>query len=169
MKRILIAFIILVLFYSCSQTPEQKAQKVITNYLQKNIDDWKSYESIEFGNLDSSYSLFDEDYKIIITDSVNSSKIFNAQMELFNFYLDEHETSEAQKVLLVCDSVARESKRADSLLITARKEWKSIFNGWHLMHKYRAKNLNGNYKLHNVHFEISKDFSSVDPIYDLGN
>ena len=51
MKKILILFCFVLLFISCTKTPEQKAQKQIKEYLAKVLNDTNSYEPVSFGTL----------------------------------------------------------------------------------------------------------------------
>lgn len=52
MKYVVSVLLISVL-YSCSNSPEKRAQQLIKNYLMKNLDDPSSYESEDFGKLDT--------------------------------------------------------------------------------------------------------------------
>ena len=45
-------------FVGCNNSNEKKAQKLIKEYLSKNLNDASSYESVEFSKLDSTFSVF---------------------------------------------------------------------------------------------------------------
>ncbi|MCK9401642.1 MAG: hypothetical protein M0Q51_16860 [Bacteroidales bacterium] len=61
MKKITFLLLsIAIIGIGCTLSPEKKAQKGIKEYLQKNLDDAKSYEGIEFSNLLNDYTKFED-------------------------------------------------------------------------------------------------------------
>jgi len=63
MKNVLSILIIGFIFFACTKSPEQKAQIAIKEYLKKNLNDAKSYEPVEFGNLIYDSTVFIETKK----------------------------------------------------------------------------------------------------------
>ena len=168
MKNLYFVIFVLMLL-SCTQSPEKKAQKAVTTYLQQNLDDWKSYESISYSSIDSLMTNFEDDHKILLSDSSSTIRILNASIELRDFYISIYDIEGANKVKKECDSVYIKINIIDSLLLKCRKSWESSFAGYSIKHKFRAKNKIGNSQLHEVYFQVNSDFTSVEPIFDLGD
>jgi len=51
MKRLFILIATIAILYSCGDNNQRKAEKLITNYLKEHLDDWDSYEPVEFSEL----------------------------------------------------------------------------------------------------------------------
>lgn len=60
-KLTVVLFIALV---ACSQSKEEKAKSLIKENMKTSMNDFKSYEAVEFGKLDSTYTSYhnDENY-----------------------------------------------------------------------------------------------------------
>lgn len=141
-------FILLtVLLAACSETREQKAQGLVKEYLNKNLNDPKSYESVSWGTLDSSFTTYEEIAAIDI--AMQSKAAERAVDELKN---GDPEIGEMYKKDY--DSL---TKRLDSIKLA----YKPTFNCLMLKHKYRAKNAMGAVILEEKTFFIADDFSKV--------
>ncbi len=161
MKKIIV---LILLFSACVRSPQDKAKALIDHELRTTLHDYKSYEPVEFGKWDSSYT--------IVAD-------FPAYQDLFEKYnSSKKETEEAlKKMELYVGSIY---SRAEFQLWTKRsnqsikdmgiynhsmdsinKKFKPEFNGWHIKHSFRAKSLAGNLGIHHYDYYFDKDISKI--------
>jgi len=142
--------ILLIIIMSGCSTPEKKAQQAVTNYLKENLNDWKSYEPIEWSYYDSSFSNYDDEFTIL----KSQLKLLQSKADL-SLSLADLTAYKQQK-----DSVNNLSIFLDS----ARVNFKPSFNGYRIQHKFRAKNYQGNYIINERLFHVYKDYSGAKEI-----
>jgi PBP1b-binding outer membrane lipoprotein LpoB len=88
MKKIIFLIFIVFYLFSCSNNdPKQKVENEINEYLSKNLDEYSSYESVEFGELDT---LWNENRKqigwhIFHTYRCNIDGVKNTTTTVFTF------------------------------------------------------------------------------------
>ena len=132
-KSILTIAALSFLIISCS-SPEKKAKKLIEGHLSKNMNDFKSYEPVEFSKLDSSFSTYerrtmDLDIDTVVTDDLNSAY---EKEDKFNAQEDINE-----------------------------KNFKPVFIGWRMNHQFRGKNAFGAMVLSDYNFQFDKDLTKI--------
>lgn len=144
MKRLL-PFTCLCLF-ACSKPPEQKAKDLIAKELNLTLHDFKSYEPVQFGKLDSSFTSLDknEDYEASINrmeEIVKELKEMNQDMDIYgslwSSYRLEQETRKFKRLRI---EFQYNQYLSDSISNAFRQQ----FKGWQMKHSFRAKNLAGN-------------------------
>lgn len=91
MKKILLIIVSLfsILLFSCENSNEKKAKEAIRNYLNENLDDMSTYESVKFGTLDTVMTRVDlSSFTSKAKDSDDSSKIkiIDINYEMFHSY-----------------------------------------------------------------------------------
>ena len=59
MKKAMLLAVMAVLFYSCSK--EQKCKQLVKDYLSKNLDDFKSYDPVEYSKIFADSSTYYDD------------------------------------------------------------------------------------------------------------
>lgn len=126
MKKLLLLFTASLFLVSCSN--EQKAKKAIRVYLSKNINDFKSYEPVEYGDLDGIFNNKYEkmlDAEMIIKDSI----IFQRKVYEYKF---ENTDSLEKYTALLADAVEK--------LQLGTKDHEHKLIGFEQYHKFRAKN-----------------------------
>jgi hypothetical protein len=89
MKKILL-FVFAVLFIGCV-SKEQRAKKLIKEELRKTLHDFKSYEAVTFGTLDSVFTDFtDTPFGDSIFKEINSrAKLLKTQISETNEAIDD--------------------------------------------------------------------------------
>lgn len=152
MKK-LINLVLLVVFstiiVSCT-SPEKKAQKAIKDYLQANLNDAKSYESVEFGKLiTDSTEFYAPLYDYAIEESAYKSDSL--------LYDEFHDNSDKAKMLESENQLNEKKKEFEK----AKANFKSELI-YKMSHKYRAKNKLGAVILEENTFIIDKDFNKAE-------
>lgn len=163
--------LILTLVYSCQPSPEKKAQKLIVEKLKLSLHDWDSYESVQFGKLDSMYSSYLDDSAY--NENVNN---YDKYQKLFDKYLDEMNDYSgyisstfrikyniASKMTdMYLDSLRKYAPICDSL----KENYVPKFIGWTMTHSFRSNNAMGHKTIgHYKYFfdiEISKVINDKD-------
>lgn len=151
MKKLIFVFVVLLaLISSCSKTPEQKAQQSIKDYLQKNLNDAKSYESVEFGTL-----LFDS----TSYDDTEAGKIFKEIEYKYEYdSIVSGISNELQKEFIESKQKYEDAKvNYDTELLKFKPE----FKGYTIRHKYRGKNKMGGVVLESKYFIMDKEFKII--------
>ncbi|SHG07750.1 hypothetical protein [Pedobacter caeni] len=169
-----------VLFYSCSK--EDKAKKSIKEYLSKTMHDFKSYEPVEYGTLDSSYS----DYKssdiykkknltaVKLMDSVEKlekkiEQIENknqlSKIKYYDWYegskFDNAEREEMLSILKVNKEMLLSVKQIYKTMSADSAAFKPEFNGYKMSHTFRGKNITGATIINTEVFHMNKAMDKV--------
>ncbi len=143
MKHYLKFFVIVLVLTSCTKSNEDKAKEGVKDYLKTNMNDFKSYEPVEWGAVDS---LFLECQETQEYKELNDSIAFyfdksnnNTSHEEWQKYFDLHQ-------------------KASNKLIVMLKMYKPKFDGYKIIHKYRGTNELGAMVLNETWFYLDKDF-----------
>lgn len=156
MKRILIFLSILTIFTSCNNQDRQ-AKKLIKENMRSTLNDYKSYEPIEFGVLVHGKTSFGQSFEGKLLDSDILS-----HLEKMNEYLDEGIASTSMSQFYL-DKSNEEKKIADELSAKRIKEYEN-YKGeecWKMTHLFRAKNAGGLYGIHNSIFYFNKEITKI--------
>lgn len=154
MKKVIFMLLAVIAFCGCAGTTnESTAKQLIKERLKLNLHDYSSYESVEFGSLDSTFTtlLTDSAFFKAFTRRLAYQKARNESYE--NAELWKSVSRERQKQYLGLekqyqDSVTRYIAFEDS----ARNKFIPVFNGFAMRHSFRANNANGNKVItHNVY------------------
>lgn len=143
------------IFVACNVN-DKKAEKLIKDYLSKNLNDASSYEPVEFSELDSTFSNFyfsPEGQELIEKQDFAHNRAFELKMEDI---LEEN--PEIQDSIRIYNQIEEESKR---LYEQKEKNYKGEFNGWKMSHKYRAKNGFGATILGVTKFTFNKEITEI--------
>jgi hypothetical protein len=145
----------------CTLSPEKKAQEAIKEYLVKNLDDAKSYESIEFSALLNDYTKF-EDTLLgkKLSDSLNHYRL---RYRLDSTGIENCKKEDCQKGYLnyLKESIKLTKQKyieAQTAYDKEKPNFKSEFRGFIISHTYRAKNKFGGYVKESHWFYLDKDF-----------
>ena len=134
---------------ACSSSNEDKAKRTVKDYLKENLDNFKSYEPVFWGNL--------REFSI---DSIKQND---------SYYQEHlHSANEALKrskeLLIIIDSYKskKDTISIEYAEIVAQIEGcRARYECWVIDHKYRASNNIGALILNEETFYITKDCSSV--------
>lgn len=146
MKRIIFLFIGIFLMHGCSS--ETKTQRAIKEYLSRNLDDFDSYEPIEFGSVDSVFNNRYEnmpDSESVLRDSIMAQK-------LVNDYTNNPDS--LNKYTLILNEATQKLKEGT-------KDYKRTLIGLEQFHKFRAKNKLGGTAIHIGLFTLDTKLEKV--------
>jgi hypothetical protein len=162
MKFAFFVFCHLVLI-SCSPKPKEDVVKDnIHEYLSKTMHDFKSYEAVEFGKLDSMLSSYHktERYDSLKAafhvlkeeseDALDNAKIYQWTNKRLGLKYIEESTLAANGM----DSIAKLMKKESAA-------FKPIFIGYNIFHSFRGKNLNGATGLTSKYFILDSSMKVV--------
>ena len=140
---------------------ESKAKKLIKEYLKTNMNDWDSYEPLEFSKLDSTFKFIssNEKYKheiikcLDVLDSIYDASNKEEQ-DNYDLYMEVIENriqrDHAERIRNIGDKI-------DTMF---------IFNGWRITHKFRNKNMYGAKVIETKTFFFNKNITRITSIYD---
>lgn len=153
MKKIIL-LTLLVSLSSCTKTPEQKAQKSVSDYLVSKLDDPKSYESVSFGKLKSTFTDIKDDPKYLkleaeyIEANTKQDEQYQSAMSMTHDNTIKEATDLFKKRMAITKSIGDE-------IADFRKNFKPqsilIMN-----HKYRARNKMGALVLDSLTFTMDR-------------
>ena len=169
MKKITILIVAVTLLVSCSN-PEKKAQKLIEKELQTSLNDPKSYESVNFGSLDSVFTSPSRDidyigYKSKYDVYTNAYEEQMAKVKLYSglsIYYDETKFA-LEMAQIYLDTVEVVSAK----MIEISTNFVYEFDGWKMKHTFRGKNAFGAVIVSSMMFYFDKELTKVyysDPI-----
>jgi len=167
---------IIFILVSCS-SPEGKAKKAIKEKLKMTLHDFKSYEPVKFGNLDSLFSDVNSSAEFVALSSKHDAWNRQAEKEHKN---DQEEIQKAindgnSNHIPIINEFSLVPRCNDSAEVYAVKmqalkdSYRPRFIGWSMTHLYRAKNLGGNYRLANESFYFDIDLTKVVGSIDISN
>jgi len=159
MKKIIL---ILIFLSSCNTSPEQKAEKLIEEYLRKSLNDYKSYEPVEFSSLDTIFSSLDtwKPYDSIarLRDAADViAKTFKQENEKYFYNKPKLANSFLQDALKEEDTVRTMTNLLDSM---NRKFFPKRI-GWKMTHTLRAKNAFGAVVLNKITYFFDENLTRV--------
>lgn len=170
-QRISLNLIILLIGFmcvgACSSSNEDKAKRAVKDYLKENLDNFKSYEPVSWGNLrefsidsikqnDSYY----QEHLHSANEALKRSKELRIIIDSYKSEKDTMSIEYAEFVAQIEGCKARyesEQEKLSNYLKTAYSD----DSYWVIDHKYRASNNVGALILNEETFFINKDCSSV--------
>lgn len=151
MKKIILGLVLSVVLYSCTKSPEEQAKSNISEYLKKNMDDPSSYESVEFGKLDTLHTSFSESKEGIELETKESK--LSDQMEVLSAEIDHTESiSRLTDIQKESDEITKKRKEINDILQNKIISYKGAVNGYSMTHKFRGKNKLGAKILNEINF-----------------
>lgn len=167
MKNIIL-LLFLTLFISCT-SKEDKAKETIDKYLYYTLHDYKSYEPVSWSKLDSLYSDYTMDDSYIDLEAIRymydtDGKECKERLNKVNYDLEYRNSKQFIEDLLmaIVSEFYKEKvylKKLDSIKVNFNPQ----FIGYKITHTYRAKNLNGAYKLSEETFFLDKSIEHILP------
>ena len=155
--------LVLILLTGCTTKPIDKAEETVTKFMNESLNDKKSYESVKWSTLDSSFSqYFQQDTYKELMDKIDKylkdATEAQTNADIYSLYLSPE---------LHNKYVKEQGEYADSglLCLDKRKQFegsfKSKFTGFAIIHTYRAKNLLGNLGIHQTEFFLNPTLDTV--------
>jgi hypothetical protein len=156
MKNFIYLFIVGVLTLASCNSNDNDAKSLVSDYMSKSLMDASSYESVEFTELDSTFSIF---YFTTEAELLRTKRDL-AHARAFELKLDNitENSSDILDSIRVYEQMERESQQ---LLDEREQHYKGEFDGWTTVHTYRAKNGFGAYRLGKIRFIFNKDVTEI--------
>ena len=162
MKRLLFILAVLIFFAGCSENSEKKAQKLINQHLKVTLHDFGSYEGVEFGTLDTIYTIILDDS--LFTEYLSKRLVFqkmrNDKREEADIYrsFDKQKYNELVNLVNVyVDSTWHYKQLEDSV----KANFKPQFDGWSMKHSFRSNNANGNKVITHKVYSFDKNIVKI--------
>lgn len=147
---------LVLLICSCSKSKDQKAKDLIVDHLKISMNDYNSYQSIDFSKLDSTVTTYMSSQsakeKVSIVNSIKDS-VEELQRQL----LYSEDIDKRRHIIKLLDS-------SSAILTTMQKEnnyFKPQFNGYAMSHSFRGKNSFGALVLNVDTFYFDKTLSKI--------
>lgn len=156
MKKTLIAAVLSFTLLSC-QSNEQKAKDLIEKHLSETLHDYDSYQSVKWGELDSTFSTY-----LTTEEGYKASKSFT-------FYVRqcrEIDNEEGEFYAKLRSEYLDSARLYKSIMDSLERAFVPQHDGWGMDHTYRAKNLNGAYRLTTTRYYFNLELDSV--LYSSG-
>jgi hypothetical protein len=167
MKKALSLVLIVLVFSACNNN-EKKAQKLIKEYLKTSMNDFSSYEPVEFSKLDSTFSYYrdtDEGKKL--------KKQLESTMESWSEWNERARKASSPVVEEMWLKFAKEyGIEFDSLYnidSIAEQSFKPEHIGFEMSHKFRGKNALGAIMLTENGFYFDRDLTKVNNVIDFND
>lgn len=162
--------ILIFVFASCSKTREEKAKALIKDQLRKSLHDFKSYEPVEFSQLDTAYtSLADLSAYSTAQEDFDKAK---AEAKTNQEYAEIYSGGYTHERFVHYQTLAY---RAIDAMQVAYHTMDSITKsfvrkpvGWAMNHSFRAKNLSGNLGIAHYRYYFDQDLKEIVKREDIG-
>lgn len=168
MKKILLFLFAGITVTACSK--REKYKETIDLWLKESLNDYDSYQSISWGNLEEIKELkeigsYYTSLNDVRTAKASADRLFaEAQQEK---EIHGKDSEEFRRVWAEyqdqCRAVKQHQDYADSL----QQYGETICVGYLIRHKFRAKNKFGGYVINELQFELNGDMSKVEDVKDL--
>lgn len=159
-------FSVALIIVSCGSN-ENKAQKLVKDYLSKNLNDASSYEAVEFSGLDSLFNPY--------INTPEGNELWEKQGLTGTFHKRAFDLEVAvitetnpETIAMYEDSIKiykQLEEEYEKLYNEKAKEYKGDFNGWTITHKYRAKNKLGATIIESKNFNLNKEITEITEVY----
>jgi hypothetical protein len=152
MKKIILGLVLSVVLCSCTKSPEEQAKSNISEYLKKNMDDPSSYESVEFGKLDTLHTSFSESKEGIELET-KDSKLGDRVTELSNkLDLPDLTLNDIKNIQKENEQITKDRLAINDIIAKKTLTYKGSVNGYSMTHKFRGKNKLGAKILNEINF-----------------
>ncbi len=163
-KLLLFLFIIPLSFVACNMntSKESKAKKLIKEYLKTNMNDWDSYEPLEFSKLDSTFAtVYDDD---------EYDKLYRLKSEYedkAHDYCFKSNYRNYRKFNRLEEECRLKAKEIEAQMDSMENNYIKPFNGWAMSHKFRALNGFGGKIIEVRIFKFNKNITKIEKVYDI--
>ena len=148
---------------SCTQSPQKQAENLVKKQLETSLHDMNSYESVEFGTLDSAFSQVEdlEEYKNYsekieeLKAKASEKKEYAEEYNMFGLQAERAKCAK-EAVQLLSDAMhyLKKCQELDSLFVPK-------FIGWRLEHTFRANNPEGHKVISHRVYYFDKDLTKI--------
>lgn len=146
-----------------SSTPQQKAEKAVSNYLKQTLNDPTSYQPVKFDSLQNDSSSFfnTADYKRLNDSSKKYEGIYKAIKK--DGEINDMSLSDQLETLKEARVYTQKSSAYIDTMLSLSKSFKREKIGYTIQHSYRAKNQMNALVLKNETFYLDTLFNIRHP------
>ena len=153
---------------ACS-TPESKAKKAIKESLRTTLNDFKSYEPVQFSKLEVDSSKYTDvpevsQYNSQADADLATSNEYSSKAEI---YYSEYTIDKYRAYVQVSSQFLDSAKLYLAKVDSIKLHFVSKPIGWQITHTFRAKNLMGGLGLHTYLFTLNQELTKVIKSQDL--
>lgn len=158
----ILASVLLFAFTGCSSN-EKKAQKLINQKLRLTLHDYSSYESVQFGKLDSTYSTVKDtpEYREALEKSEQLQKEAMMELTKIKMYQELFLYELAMEGALHCKMINDSSLHYYQICIKLKELFIPEFIGFNITHTFRTNNSSGNKVIAHYKYYFDKDITKI--------
>ena len=159
MKKYILPIMATMLMASCASEPtnEERAQKLITDYILANANDPKSYEAVSFGTLDSTFSSYYASDRFKELDSIREN--LEKRKIVYEMFLNW--SNKGNKYLDSIEFCLDKQIEINNKMTSEAENYKGEHFGWKMSHRYRAANGFGAITLGTTVFHFNKELTEI--------
>ncbi len=159
MKKVIYFFITALLLTACGSN-EHAAQKLIKSQMKNIVTDYKSYQSISFGGLDSLFTTYQKDstYVGLLREAAAYQALSSQQTQLAISAKTLKQTKAIKKLV---DAYADSAVLITNQASLYAKAFKSTFSGWQMSHTFSANNAQGANQVMTYKFYFDKPLNNL--------
>lgn len=165
MKYLMFFLLMLLFLTSCQKSNEDIAKELIKQSLKENLDDWNSYESVSYGALDSVFSLMETDSTINDVELVlkRLERSFGISSSMLSMWKEDtvRYAQAYNEEFLKWSSLNDSVSYYKTLVENLKSNYQPRFEGFVMMHKFRANNENGVKQIFGMNFYIDSTLNKV--------
>jgi hypothetical protein len=162
MKSYAFIFTLALLLVSCS-SPESKAKKAIKEKLRLTLNDFKSYEPVQYGKLEVDSSKYTDIPEVSQFNSKADADLAtsNEYGSKADIYDSEYTMNQYRAYLQVSSQFLDSAKLYIAKVDSIKLHFVSKPIGWKIIHSFRAKNQLGGLSLYNYLFTLNQELTKV--------
>lgn len=162
MKKVSFLVTLVFILLGCGKSQTEIAKGLAQEYMKKHVHDVSSYEIVEFGDLDSTYTniLSDSLYKHYLCKRIICQKLRNElydEAQLWRNIDSERYSYYDKRTMLYADSVSYYFDLENK----AKNDFTPVFDGYVIKHTFRAKNELGNLILNVCAIQFDQGLTKV--------
>jgi hypothetical protein len=167
MKKLILIYLMAILC-SCQFTKQQKAEKLIKDYMKQHLNDYNSYQVVNTEKPDTAYKDYlvdDSTGKSLFSLLLAQKGLVNIDDSLLTAYLDKPLDLQSDSYITMSEKRLKKNQQTLEKLVNQIKQFKDSykkqFKGWSVKQSYRAKNGFGALRLETTLFIIDSAFTKV--------
>lgn len=167
MKKILFLLTISISFFSCVLNDQQKAEKAVKDYLKTNLNNPKSYESVDFGKLVRNYVQFEETDESLsclakmkqLDDKIQLEKETYDKLQIDNIVWNSKKSKHGLTESNLRQKNNNEEYEKAKIQYNKKKScYVKKQKGWAISHTFRGQNVYGAIITETKYFELNYEF-----------
>lgn len=152
MKKLLLLSAII--FAAACSSPQKDAESLIKKFMKENLNDPKSYEIVEFTEIDSLWTNTDRLSSDFEFEAGSMERNHQHMLDMFEITNDRQYLDSAKIIMDKWDLAIKDIKKTIA-------EFEPEFKGFRVYHKYRAKNAMGATTLSIMELHLNPELTKI--------